>query len=87
MKKHGKDHDDDKECSCDDGGCDCGAGYGHSCYGGYGHGGNFWGWALLLTGGYFLAVDMGWIISDLPFWPVAFVVLGLHSIIKKRRWK
>ena len=77
--KHGKDHnhghDHDYECNC---------GVGCGCYGG--GRGNLWGWTLLLVGGYFLARDMGWIASNLPFWPVLLVALGLHSLFRKRHW-
>ena len=54
--------------------------YWSCCYGGSGVG---TGILLVATGGFFLAREMGWISYDIPFWPLAIVVVGLLMIFRR----
>jgi len=38
---------------------------------------------LLVVGGFFLARDLGWVSSDISFWPVVLVALGLYFIARR----
>ena len=49
-----------------------------------GNGSNFWGWFLLIVGGYFLATAMGWI-PEIPFWPIVLILVGVYLLIKNQR--
>lgn len=57
--------------------------YRNWCYGCCGS--NFWGWAFIIIGGYFIARDLGWIPGDFPFWPAVLVLLGVYFLAPRRR--
>ena len=41
----------------------------------------------LVLGGFFVARDLGWISSELSFWPVALLALGVYLLTSKLRKK
>jgi len=38
---------------------------------------------LLVVGGFFLAQDLGWLATDVSFWPIFLMALGLYFIIRR----
>lgn len=58
----------------------------HRCHGwdccGRGKGGAGFGFLLLVIGGYFIAQDLGWISSEVSFWPVVLAAIGVYYIIR-----
>ena len=48
-------------------------------------GSHFWGWFLLVIGIYFLAVSLGWLSKDVPFWPIVAIVIGIYILLKYHR--
>jgi len=45
----------------------------------------FWGIFLIIIGGYFLAVNLGLISRNFPFWPLVFILFGIYLLVKYPR--